>query len=330
MKKSDPNQPGGSGGGTIPNQPGGSGNNLLNPQTGSYLANQYAANTMFNHKIHDRRYFDTAKQLWGRIDGHFGKFKYAGGDSAKVDYDHYVIQLGGDLFRHAEHPFVVGVMGAYGHTKSKITEHGANGRSYTSKGRGNGYALGVYATYGSVEDFYLDGWIQYVHMSSKVKNEFVANPHREERYKNKGFVASLEAGKLFQATENLYIQPQGQITWMGVKQDSHTGRDGFRVDATKDNVQIRLGARFMGNYQPDGSLNPYAELNYFHNTKPFGVRYDGGRTYEMSGSRNLGQVKVGVNGHLNSDTAMWGEISHAQGRKSYRDTKLSIGIKHEF
>lgn len=65
--------------------------------------------------------------------------------------------------------------------------------------------------------------------------------------------ASVEGGYTFEAgtfrgsegtLNTWYVQPQAQITWMGVKDSDHNRKDGTRIETEGDgNVQTRLGVK---------------------------------------------------------------------------------------
>ncbi|ELT8671977.1 autotransporter outer membrane beta-barrel domain-containing protein [Escherichia coli] len=66
-----------------------------------------------------------------------------------------------------------------------------------------------------------------------------------------------------------YVQPQAQITWMGVKDSDHARKDGTRIETEGDgNVQTRLGVKTYLNshhQRDDGKqreFQPYIEANF--------------------------------------------------------------------
>lgn len=222
------------------------------PETGVYVGGLNVANTLFNHKLSERNYLSEDSRIWT----------------------------------------LVGVFGAYGHSKIK-SKHQHNGLN--SKGSSDGYGLGLYATFGDqlAQGFYLDGSVQYVYFDNNVTGDQISS----EKMKTKGFIASLEGGYTFGLTDQLYLQPQAQVTWMGAKMNDITDSTGTRITGSKNNIETCLGARlFMEKTLDNGNVvTPYMELNYYHNSKPFYASFDGVRV-DQHGSRNLGEMKLGIEG----------------------------------
>ncbi|MFT2521024.1 autotransporter outer membrane beta-barrel domain-containing protein, partial [Escherichia coli] len=65
-----------------------------------------------------------------------------------------------------------------------------------------------------------------------------------------------------------YVQPQAQVTWMGVKADNHRESNGTLVHSNGDgNVQTRLGVKtwLKSHHKMDGGksreFQPFVEVN---------------------------------------------------------------------
>lgn len=121
---------------------------------------------------------------------------------------------------------------------------------------------------------------------------------------------------------------------MGVKDDAHTRHDGTRIRSEGDgNVQTRLGVKtFLNshNKQDEGKgreFQPYVEANWIYNSETYGVRMDGVRV-SRDGSRNLGEVRTGVEGKLSQNLSVWGNVGVQMGDKGYSDTQGMLGVKY--
>ena len=346
-----PVEPGGKGGagGTS-----GSAKHVYRPETGSYSANLMAANTLFNLTLHDRlgetQYTDvlTGEQkvtsLWMRNEGGHQRSKMAGGQN-KTQANRYVVQLGGDLAQWTSDGldrYHLGVMAGYAnqksHTHSSLT-------GYHSRGQINGYSTGIYSTWYANEanksGLYVDSWVQYSWFKNKVSGDGLPT----ERYKSRGFTASLESGYSFllgetRTRENMvnsyWIQPQAQAIWMGVKDRKHEEDNGTRVRGKgQNNVQTRLGVKayLQGHSAMDEgkvrTFQPFIEANWLHNTKKFGVTMDHVTT-RMDGTRNIAEVKTGVEGQISQNVNLWGDVAQQLGSEKYSDTQASVGIKYIF
>lgn len=145
--------------------------------------------------------------------------------------------------------------------------------------------------------------------------------HRQgDSYRSRGFTASLEAGYTFligeftgsEGTLNSgYVQPQVQVTWMGVKEGNHTRSDGTYIETEGDgNVQTRLGVRtYLNSYHrrdagKQREFQPYIEANYLYNSEVYAVKMNGTKI-SREGSRHLAELRTGVEAKLNNNLAMW-------------------------
>src|SRR5699024_9633410 len=208
-------------------------------ETGAYIGNLASANRLFNHGLHDRQYITPESSLWTRTNANFGTFRDSS-NQAKITQDYYAFQVGGDVIKgvFGDQPFTFGLMGGYGYTESKSRNEVTG---YQSKGRGDAYAIVIYGTLGEDHYRYVDGWLQYIYMDSTIKSAGIDN----ESYKVKGFIASIEAGYAFELSQNLHLQPQLQLTWMGAKMDDMTDGSGTKIRGSKDNIETRLGVRLF-------------------------------------------------------------------------------------
>ncbi|EMQ0961599.1 autotransporter outer membrane beta-barrel domain-containing protein [Citrobacter braakii] len=324
------------------------------PEAGSYLANIAAANTLFNTRLHDRlgetQYVDAltgekkVTSLWLRQVGSHNNWRDGSGQ-LKTQSNSYVAQLGGDIVQWSTDGLNrghLGLMAGYGNnhssTRSSVT-------GYDSKGSINGYSVGAYGTWFASDadkaGLYVDSWLQYSWFNNQVNGQQLAS----ESYKSKGFTASLETGYTQKLGEfagskgtlnEWFIQPQAQATWMGVKADDHREANGTRVNSGGDgNVQTRLGLRtYLKSHHAmddnkDRTFEPFIEANWLHNTRSYNVNMDNVHI-NQAGARNIGEVKVGVEGQINSRVNLWGNIGTQVGDKGYSDSSAMVGIKYNF
>jgi len=326
----------------------------LRPEASSYTANIAAANTMFVTRLHERlgqtQYVDAitgetkATSMWIRHEGRHSR-SHDGTGQLKTQGNSYVLQIGGDLAqwsRSGSDRWHLGVMTGYGNE-----HHNADSvrTRYRSKGSVNGYSTGLYATWYADDEThngaYLDAWAQYGWFDNHVKGDGLPG----ESWKSKGLTASLETGYAWKIGEfssnygNLnewYVQPQAQLVWMGVKADELYESNGTLIESTGDgNVHTRLGVKnwFKRHTKLDSgkfrNFSPFVEVNWLHNTRDFGVRMNGELVYQ-DGTRNIGEVKTGIEGSLINGLYLWGDIGVQAGNKGYNNTSAMIGAKYTF
>ncbi|HDG1710687.1 TPA: autotransporter outer membrane beta-barrel domain-containing protein [Kluyvera ascorbata] len=329
----------------VPEQP------TLRPESGSYIANLAAANTMFTTRLHDRlgetQYIDrlTGEQkvtsMWMRNVGGHTRFKDSSGQLS-TQSNRYVLQLGGDIAQWSTNGldrWHLGLMAGYGNSQSNTKSDVSR---YHSRGQVTGYSAGIYGTWYANEadktGSYLDSWILYNWFNNKVYGERLAS----EKYDSNGITASVEGGYSFLMGERrdgrstYWLQPKAQLTWMGVQADNHTEANGTRVKGKGDgNLQTRLGLKaLIKGYSAidegkEREFQPFVETNWIYNTQSYGVVMNGVTNYQ-AGTRNIGELKAGVEGQLGKNLHLWGNVAQQIGDKGYSDTQGMLGIKYAF
>ncbi|MGH1501616.1 autotransporter outer membrane beta-barrel domain-containing protein [Yersinia proxima] len=327
---------------------------IVRPEAGAYTANIAAANTMFVTTLHDRlgetNYVDMltgeekVTSMWMRNIGGHSAFR-DNSSQLKTQSNRYVLQMGGDIAQWGEagaNRTHLGMMAGYGsnqsNTRSSVTKYSADGSV-------NGYSVGIYGTWLENEaehsGAYVDSWAQYNWFNNSVKGDDLVS----ESYKSKGVTASVETGYTFKTGEfkdsegrinTVYVQPQAQAIWMGVKANEHTETNGTSVGSQGDgNLMTRLGVRtyFNGHNKIDDGKNrefqPFIEANWIHNTNNFGATMNGVSS-SMDGAKNIAEIKVGVEGKINSNLNLWGNVGTQVGGKGYSDNAAMIGVKYNF
>ncbi|KGQ13630.1 Uncharacterized protein YuaQ [Beauveria bassiana D1-5] len=323
---------------------------VYRPEAGSYLVNLTAANTLFNLTLDDREGATEYRApldergmarstFWLRQEGGQNRF-HTGEGQINSSANRYVAQMGNEFLHGTSNQtdrWGAGLMAGYGNVQGNSR---SNLTGYSSESEMDGYSVGAYGTWYqnavSREGVYVDGWVMYNWFNNHVSGDDLQN----EDYKSRGFTASLESGYNMLLSESqrqaVYLEPQAQLTWMGVHSAEHTEANGTRVqDSGQGNLQSRLGVRLYlrGHRQEDDGkgreFKPYVEADWLHNTKNFGVRM-GDKLLNEEGARNIGQLKLGVQGQITHDLNMWGGVAQQIGDKGYHDTSAMIGVKYGF
>jgi len=337
-----------------PEKPGATGQRIVRPEAGSYASNILAANTLFDLRLHERlgetRYTDLltgekkVTSMWLRNEGGHQRSRMSD-DQNRTQANRYVMQMGGDLAQwntSGTGRWHLGIMGGYANQKSQ-TSSSVSG--FTSRGQVNGYSSGIYGTWYQHEresdGLYVDSWLQYNWFNAQVKGQDIA----PEQYKMRGFTASLETGYALTLgeyqtikgmTNTVRLEPQAQISWMDVKTHNHRESSQTLVQSEgQGNIQTRLGSRLslegrsVYDVGTERYFQPFAELNWIHNTHQFGVTMDGHHDYAQ-GTRNIGEAKLGVEGSLGRNLNIWVNVAQQIGDNSYSDTRGMLGIKSQF
>lgn len=77
------------------------------------------------------------------------------------------------------------------------------------------------------------------------------------------------------------------------------------------------------------SYRPYLALNWIHNTAPYSVKINDEK-YTASGSQDLGEVKLGIEGHITQNNQLWLNASYLAGSHHNQTYQGNIGWKYNF
>ena len=317
-------------------------NLVLRPEAGAYVGASQSWAKM-HMRLHDRfgqaYYIDPfdgeekPAAAWARQVGSHSHFRLAGGQS-KTHSNTAVTQIGGDLLRNEfneDWKYIGGVFagGLYNRSDSRSWD--------SAKSRSDGYSLGVYGTLytgNSPDDgFYVDSWLLFGRYDNKIWSDEIS----PFKFKSHGWVWSVETGYTIPIGESgtkdynkliWTFQPEAQLVWDGVKANSANDSFGTKYrQLGTDNVTLRVGARLHANYMNKGL--GFIEGNWIHNSKKAGVQMGTDKVY-MDGGRNLGEFRMGLEGHLSRNTLGWATVGVQAGKSGYHNETAQIGIKYMF
>lgn len=317
-------------------------NIVLRPEAGAYVGASQSWAKM-HMRLHDRfgqaYYIDPfdgeekPAAAWVRQVGSHSHFRMGGGQS-KTHSNTAVTQIGGDLLRNEfneDWKYIGGVFagGLYNRSDSRSWD--------SAKSRTDGYSLGIYGTLytgNSPDDgFYVDSWLLFGRYDNKIWSDEISS----FKFKSHGWVWSVETGYTIPIGESgtkdynkliWTFQPEAQLVWDGVKANSAKDPTGTKYrQLGTDNVTLRVGARLHANYMNKGL--GFIEGNWIHNSKKAGVQMGTDRIY-MDGGRNLGEFRMGLEGHLSRNTLGWATVGVQAGKSGYHNETAQIGIKYMF
>ncbi len=322
------------------------------PENGSYATNMALANSLFLMDLNERKQFSAVSDntqpesasVWMKITGGRTSGKLSDGQN-KTTTNQFINQLGGDIYKyHAEKlgDFTLGIMGGYANAKGKTINH------TSKKGARNtldGYSAGLYGTWyqngANATGLFAETWMQYNWFNASVKGDGL----EEEKYNLNGLTASVGGGynlnvHTWTSPEGIkgefWLQPHLQAVWMGVTPDTHQEDNGTVVQGTgKNNLQTKAGIR--ASWKVKSSLDkdtgrefrPYIEANWLHNTHEFGVKMSGDNQL-LSGSRNQGEIKTGIEGVITQNLSVNGGVAYQAGGHGSNAISGALGIKYSF
>ncbi|KAA6093700.1 autotransporter outer membrane beta-barrel domain-containing protein [Pantoea sp. B_9] len=327
---------------------------MYRPEAAAYAANLKAVNSMFDLSMRDRsgetRYSDPATgevrttSMWMRNLGSHGHASMTDRQN-RTQTNRYVLQLGGDVIQvstDGTDAFHAGIMGGYGRANSN-SHNSLTGRD--AKGSVSGYSAGMYgAWYQNAEaktGAWAETWAQYNWFHNEVSGDMLP----VERYNSQGIKASLEGGYAWlagswqssSATENrLFLEPHAQAVWSGIRADDHTEAGGTQVQNTGNaGITTRLGVRTylngksVADLQTVREFQPFVEVNWLHNTAAYSVRMNG-ETDDVRGSRNIAEMKTGVEGRLSQSLTGAVMFTQQAGGAGYRQSQGSLQVSYRF
>ncbi len=322
------------------------------PENGSYATNMALANSLFLMDLNERKQFSAVSDntqpesasVWMKITGGRTSGNLSDGQN-KTTTNQFINQLGGDIYKyHAEKlgDFTLGIMGGYANAKGKTINH------TSKKGARNtldGYSAGLYGTWyqngANATGLFAETWMQYNWFNASVKGDGL----EEEKYNLNGLTASVGGGynlnvHTWTSPEGIkgefWLQPHLQAVWMGVTPDTHQEDNGTVVQGTgKNNLQTKAGIR--ASWKVKSSLDkdtgrefrPYIEANWLHNTHEFGVKMSGDNQL-LSGSRNQGEIKTGIEGVITQNLSVNGGVAYQAGGHGSNAISGALGIKYSF
>ncbi|HEK0786720.1 TPA: autotransporter outer membrane beta-barrel domain-containing protein [Proteus mirabilis] len=161
--------------------------------------------------------------------------------------------------------------------------------------------------------------------NKKFKLNHEVNSHQlaTEKYKSRGVTASVESG---------YTIKIGEYATT----NDHTEANGTQISSSgENNIRTRLGLRaYLYGHNAidegkDRNFEPFVEANWIYNSKQYGVKMDG-KQFNVTGNRNVGEVKIGIEGQINKNLNLWGNVSQQIGDSGYSDTQAVFGIKYMY
>lgn len=304
---------------------------LINPSAGAYLGNQYAAATMFNHNILDRRESIrmTDDTVWVRLN-HSESASHLLDGQQEVNIQTSIIQLGADLLDKED--YVAGIFGGYGN--SKVDNRSRQTTSYAG-GDVDGYQLGVYASWLPNEHVgpYADAWAAYGWYKNKLRG---TGSVKDERYNSNGYALSLEAGYGFEldAQENgdaWILKPHLQVIYSNIDNNSFIDSNNMRYSGGRESgIQTRVGARLYGKKgDEEKGLIPFIEANWLHDTMGNSVYLDDFKAQSNIG-KNVAELKLGVQGQISENFSLWGHIGAQRGSDRFTRDEIQFGLRYRW
>ncbi|GKX53480.1 hypothetical protein SOASR029_37890 [Budvicia aquatica] len=312
----------------------------VSPESGSWLGNKYAAQTMFIQTLHDRAgeplYGNGNTSFWLRTQGTRMRNADAAGGLIGIDTNKVATQFGVGLWdvQQGSQTLQAGLMFGYGNAHTTSTSSLVNSKTgqnvgVSAKGNVDGYSAGAYGTWyqdsASRLGSYVDVWGLYGWYQNELNSEIGSAD-----YHSKVLNLSLEAGYAVKpfSDSDFIMEPQAQVIYTNYQADDTT-LAGTRYRNHDDNlVTTRLGARW---YITGKQYQPFVETNWIYSTKDNAVVV-GSQTFSSDSAKSILELKVGVNGQVTPNLQLYGNIAEqlSASNADFSQFGGQVGIKYHF
>lgn len=298
----------------------------LQPEIGGYLSNLAIANKLFDLRLEERigaRAENSA--FWLRSKYQQTEFKVTQGLSSEADIK--LIQMGFDFANWADKfgsRYSIGLMSGYGQARSNSYNSETN---INAQSKLNGFSVGAYATLyannSSKEGLYADVWVLW--------NQFNAHISGHDKYKLSGITASTELGYNTKAFSNesldLFLQPQGQITWFDVNAKEHLHNNTI-VRGKSGYLTSRIGLKTFAQIKLEKAIiKPFVALNWLFD-KPYEISVKNQKIQQQGKAE--AEIKMGVEVNVTKSINLKLEGAYQFGDQGYRDKALQLNVKWRF
>ncbi|QGL62325.1 autotransporter outer membrane beta-barrel domain-containing protein [Stenotrophomonas maltophilia] len=303
---------------------------VLRPETGAYLANQFAMDQMLRHTWRDRQGGAAAAdgvRGWARVDATQSKLS-AVEDQLDLRVDRSRLQLGADIGVFDDGRVRIGVMGTA--ARSSATSR-SDVTGFNARGKVEGGALGVYGNWAN-DVIYVDASVQRGQFRNRVQGEGLA----EERYDSDIWQSSVEAGYRFGigqiGTTTLSLQPELQLVYTDAKTDVHTETNGTVVRAAGNSgLSGRAGLRLQGDGHSaaGASVSPYLAANWYRDGAGNGIAFDD-EVLKAGIPRNRYELSAGARLEFRSGFSAWGGFGVMRGDSGYREATANLSVAYKW
>ncbi len=339
-----------------------------NPQVGSYIANQIAAQQMFitddlQYRLGETRYIDPVtgeekvSSLWINTSAAKNRFN-SGNGQLRIKSNRYAIQLGGTVNKWSSGGDDQGILGVTAGLGKSTNHSHSTSSHHQAQGSVDGYNLGLYSIWYADNHTrlgpYIDLLAQYGWFNNQIK---APNVTTAANYKSYLFTSALETGykiQLFETADTkLSLQPRAKVMWQRTSGLLHKEPNAILINVEEDNaVTTKLGMRTVLEFDIDTlssakslQISPSFEANWIHSRVNQGVQLSRAYTSPQrvqdkielasvnvspQGNKNIADLKLGIEANIDSNLRLWTYLGHQFGGHNYSDTQATVGMNYRF
>lgn len=322
-----------------------------NPQIGSYIANQIAAQQMFTtddlqYRQREALYIDPISSkkkttnMWLNSSSATNHF-HSGDKQLHTKSSRYTIQLGGPLSKWSSGGNDQGLLGiTAGLGRAKSSSYSASS-IILSLGSVEGYNLGLYNIWYANNKTKLGPYVGLLTQYSFFKNQIkMPGDQVATNYRSYLLTNTLESGYTIQLIEKekvrFSIQPNMKVSSQRASGLTHQESTGTQI-TIKENSSIatKLGVRTALEFDVDTSsakklqVSPSFEANWKHNRTSEGVWLNHTHVTPQ-GYRHIAELKLGIESKISNNLQLWANVGQQFGQHKYAETQAIIGGNYHF
>lgn len=297
--------------------------NFLNT---SYLMN-YINTQNLMQRMGDLRDTENTKDVDVWMRGFAGKLNSFSGNLGGFDMNYRGTQFGVDkLINLSAGALRVGVAAGYTDADPNYRDGSGGVRSYN---------FGLYGTYLTENNFYVDALLKYDH----IKNNFSVTDTQQNKVsgkaKSNGYGLSIEAGKRFYLQEQnsgFYLEPQVQLSYMHQQGDTVHASNGLQIklsdyDSTLGRVSTAVGYQIKNTANP---INIYLKTGYVREFTGDNINYYLNNSKEKHSFKgNFWDNELGVSMTINKRHTVHADFSYANGNR-FDKQQVNLGYRFTF
>lgn len=322
-----------------------------NPQIGSYIANQIAAQQMFTiddlqYRQREVLYVDPISSkkkttnMWLSSSSATNRF-HSGHKQLHTKSSRYTIQLGGPLSKWSSGGNDQGLLGITAGLGRATSSSYSASSNVLSQGSVEGYNLGLYNIWYANNKTKLGPYVGLLTQYSFFKNQIkVPGDKATTNYRSYLLTNTLESGYTIQLIEKekvrFSIQPNMKVSSQRASGLEHRESTGTQI-TIKENSSIatKLGVRTALEFDVDTSsakklqVSPSFEANWKHNRASEGVWLSHTHVTPQ-GYRHIAELKLGIESKISNNLQLWANVGQQLGQHKYAETQAIIGGNYHF
>ena len=277
-------------------------------------------------RLGEIRYHTSDDGLWVRAYGEESELSGLAGLGFSQKY--YGTAYGYDkLMQFDSSALLIGAKGQISHADQTLKSN------FSGSGNNDSYGFAAYATWMHDDGWYIDSILSWDHYDQTLRTNMLDGTSVRGDYEFYGMGASIEGGKTFRFDNNVFFEPQAQLSYYFIEGKDFVTSNGMTAEQDNlDSLVGRLGIVLGKKWQLDENsfIQPYfkAGINYEFLGDLDAVVNDVSFSDDMQGIRAY--YGVGLDYQARDTVKIYGEFEREDGDNLTRPWSVSAGIRVMF